>query len=181
MKKQILKWKDEHVEFLRLLDLLEQQISLFHVRATANYQLTLNIVFYLTHYADKFHHSRQDFALARLLDRDSSVQDQVRRIPGEHKVIASAGKQLLERLEAVLNGALLMRESVEVAAAIYVTYYRQHMVREEVGLFPMIDRVLRIKDWELVAAAIPQQDDPLFGKNVKAHYRALHRQVELAL
>jgi len=39
MRKQIFKWKEEQVDFLRLLDLLERQISLFHVGATADYQL----------------------------------------------------------------------------------------------------------------------------------------------
>jgi len=95
-------------------------------------------------------------------------------------VIASAGKQLVEQLEAVLNGALLTRESVEAAAAIYVTYYRHHMAREEKDLFPIVDRVLRPVDWKSVAAAIPPENDPLFGKEVKQRYRALHRQIELA-
>ncbi len=94
-------------------------------------------------------------------------------------MITLAGKQLVERFETVLNGAILTRESVEMAAAIYITYFRQHMVREEVDLFPMIDKVLRPEDWKSVAAAIPVKDDPLFGKNVKARYRVLHRQIEL--
>lgn len=73
---------------------------------------------------------------------------------------------------------MLTREAVEMAAAIYITYFRQHMVREEVDLFPLIDKVLRPEDWKSVAAAIPLKDDPLFGKNVKTRYRVLHQQIE---
>lgn len=180
MQKQILKWKAEHVDFLRLLDLLELQISLFHEGATPSYDLMLDIVYYLTHFADKFHHPREDVAIGKLSERDPSVRSLIRRVLGEHKVIASAGKQLVEQLEAVLNGALLTRESVDVAAATYITYYRHHMAREEQDLFPMVDKVLRPADWESVAAAIPPEDDPLFGKEVKERYRVLHKQIELA-
>jgi len=60
MQKQILRWKAEHVDFLQLLDLLELQIGPFHEGATPNYDLMLDIVYYLTHFADKFHHPRED-------------------------------------------------------------------------------------------------------------------------
>lgn len=180
MRKQILKWKAEHVDFLRLLDLLELQISLFHEGATPSYDVMLDIVYYLTHFADKFHHPREDVAITKLGERDASVRALIQRVLGEHKVIASAGRQLVEQLEAVLNGALLTRESVEVAAATYLTYYRHHMAREEQDLFPMVDKVLRPADWKFVQAAIPTQEDPLFGKDVKERYRALRRQIELA-
>ena len=180
MQKQILRWKAEHVDFLQLLDLLELQIGPFHEGATPNYDLMLDIVYYLTHFADKFHHPREDVAIGKLSERDSSVRELIQRVLGEHRVIASAGKHLVEQLEAVLNGVLLTRESVEAAAATYVTYYRQHMVREEKDLFPMIDKALRPEDWDSVAAAIPPEEDPLFGKEIKERYRVLHEQIELA-
>jgi len=180
MHKQILKWNAEHVDFLRLLDLLELQISLFREGATSNYDLMLDIVYYLTHFADKFHHPREDVALGRLGERDPSVRSMIQKVLGEHKVIASAGTQLVEQMETVLNGAILTRQSVEAAAATYVTYYRHHMAREEKILFPMADKILGQKDWESVAAAIPQENDPLFGKEVEERYRVLHDQIELA-
>lgn len=180
MPEQIVKWKEEHVDFLRLLDLLEQQISLFHGGATANYDLMLDIVYYLTHFADKFHHPREDVALGKLGERDPSFRALIQRVLGEHKVIASAGRQLVEQLEAVLNGALVARESVEAAAATYVTYYRHHMAREEMDLFPIAEKVLRPQDWKSVTAAIPPQEDPLFGNDVKERYRVLREQIELA-
>ena len=44
----------------------------------------------------------------------------------------------------------------------------------------MADKILGQKDWESVAAAIPQENDPLFGKEVEERYRVLHDQIELA-
>ena len=180
MRKQILEWKAEHVDFLRLLELLELQISLFHEGATSNYDLMLDIVYYLTHFADIFHHPREDVAIAKLAERDPAVRALIQRVLGEHKVIASAGRQLVEQLEAVLNGALLARESIEAGAATYITYYRHHMAREEMDLFPIVEKALHPEDWKLVAAAIPSEQDPLFGKEVEERYRVLHKQIELA-
>lgn len=180
MRKQILKWKAEHVDFLRLLDLFELQISFFHKGATPDYQLMLDIVYYLTHFADKFHHPREDVAITRLGERSPADRVMIFRALGEHTVITSAGKQLAEQLDTVLNGTVLARELVEVTAATYLTYFRDHMAREEKQLFPLIHKFLLPVDWRSVAAAIPSEDDPLFGKKVKERYRALHRQIELA-
>ena len=122
----------------------------------------------------------EDVALGKLGELDPSVRAMIQRVLGEHQVIASAGKQLVEQIEAVLNGAMLARESVEVAAATYITYYRHHMAREELDLFPVAEKILRPADWKSVAAGIPPEDDPLFGKQVKERYRALHSRIELA-
>ena len=119
-------------------------------------------------------------ALGKLGERDPSVRALIQRVLGEHKVIASAGKQLVEQLDAVLNGALLARESVEAAAATYVSYYRHHMAQEETDLFPIAEKVLRPQDWKSVTDAIPPEQDPLFGSDVKERYRVLHEQIELA-
>ena len=136
MSNQIRKWKAEHADFVRLLGILKSQIGLFHQEAEANYELMLDIVYYLTQFPDRFHHPREDIAFGRLAERDPSAQIRVRELLGEHKVIASAGKRLVDQLDGILAGAMLERESVEVDAATYIAYYRQHMVGDETDLFP---------------------------------------------
>lgn len=180
MSNQIKKWKAEHVEFIRLLGILKSQIGLFHEQAEANYELMLDIVYYLTQYPDRFHHPREDIAFAKLVQRDASVQARVRELLGEHKVIASSGKRLVERLNGILAGAILQREAVEVDAATYIVYYRQHMAREETDLFPRLEAVLGSEDWKAVDDAITPEADPLFGSEVGQRYQQLHRQIMLA-
>jgi hemerythrin-like domain-containing protein len=177
---QIRKWKAEHADFVRLLGILKSQIGLFHQEAEANYELMLDIVYYLTQFPDRFHHPREDIAFGKLAEWDPSMQIRVRELLGEHKVIASAGKRLVEQLDAILAGAMLEREAVEVNAATYIAYYRQHMVGEETDLFPRLEGVLGNEDWKAVGDAITPEADPLFGGKVGQRYQRLHRQIMLA-
>ena len=180
MSNQIEKWKAEHVEFIRLLGMLKSQIGLFHQQAEANYELMLDIVYYLTQYPDRFHHPREDIAFAKLVERDASARPRVHELLGEHKVIAASGKRLVEQLNGILAGAILEREAVEMDAASYIVYYRQHMAREEADLFPRLEDVLGREDWRAVEDAITPQADPLFGREVGQRYQQLHRQILLA-
>ena len=180
MRQQIRKWKVEHVEFARLLSILESQIGMFHEGIQPDYQLMLDIVYYLTHFPDRFHHPREDVAFVKLAERDHAARALVHRLLGEHQVIAASGKQLQQQLEGVMAGATLARQSVEITAATYYTYYRQHMSGEESRLFPRLQTVLRAEDWNSVRDAIAVGVDPLFGTKVKQRYRELRRQIEAA-
>ena len=177
MASQINVWRLEHENFRRLLDLLESQIGLFHEGARPNYDLMLDIVYYLRHYPDTFHHPKEDAAIERLAKRDPAAREVARRLAGEHEIISRSGKQLLEQLNGVVSGALLPREEVEAPAATYVAYYRQHMVREESDVFPRAERQLAKEDWAAVEAAIPETPDPLFGGDVEERYRQLYRHI----
>jgi len=177
MKSQVNVWKREHGNFKRLLEVLEAQISLFHESARPDYDLMLDIIYYLRHYADRFHHPKEDAATGRLVERDPSAHAIVRKLAWEHEIIATSGIKLLEKLDAVLSGALVAREEVEASAATYVAYYRQHMTREEREMFPRAGRKLRKEDWAAVEAAVPGTRDPLFGDDVEERYRRLYQHI----
>ena len=140
----------------------------------------LDIVYYLAQFPDRFHHPREDIAFGKLAERDPSTQIRVRDLLSEHKVIASAGKRLVEQLDGILADAMLERESVTVNAATYIAYYRQHMAGEETDLFPRLEEVLGGEDWKAVDDAITPELDPLFGGEVGQRYQQLHRQIMLA-
>jgi hemerythrin-like domain-containing protein len=55
-------WRAEHLNFAKLLDILEEQLQRFHTGDEPNYELMLDIMFYMTHYSDLLHHPREDLA-----------------------------------------------------------------------------------------------------------------------
>lgn len=179
MPKQILEWQAEHANFRRLLDLLESQISLFHEGTRPDYELMQDIVYYLVQFPDRFHHPREDEAFARLLEKDPDLRATIQRLSAEHRILAASGKQLLELLEAVVNGAIMPREAVDASAATYVAYYRQHLELEEGGLIPRAAQMLGPEDWRAAAAAGTSGVDPLFGEKVEQRYRDLRRHIIL--
>jgi len=172
-------WHAEHANLARLLDLLEKQVAAFHVGEQPNYDLMLDVVYYLRHYPDQVHHPQENVAFARLLERDPAMKSQIDRLMQEHRVLAAAGETLLAHLDAVVADALEPRSIVEAAAATYLAYYRQHLASEEKDVIPRAAELLTAQDWAAAAAAVPAGPDPLFGEDVETRYRKLRRQIAL--
>lgn len=181
MAEQIAVWKAEHQNFLHLLDLLDAEIGTFHKGERPNYDLMLDIVYYLIHYPDRFHHPKEDVAMERLLKHKPGGRTLASELGLEHKVIAESGNVLFEQLQGVVGGAMMPRAAVEGPAATYAAYYRRHMAREEADLFPRIEQVLKPSDWVAVEKAVPAESDPLFGPRTGERYAVLHRQIMSAV
>ncbi|HVC11623.1 MAG TPA: hemerythrin domain-containing protein [Burkholderiales bacterium] len=179
MNDPIAAWHAEHVNFARLLDLLEGQIAVFHAGERPNYELMLDITSYLRHYPDRIHHPREDVAFARLVERDAGLRAQINRLAQEHRVLATAGGELLERLNEAIDEQVVTREAVEAAAATYLVYYRAHLAAEEKEILPRAAQLLTREDWAAVAAATPAGRDPLFGDESEERYRELRRRIAL--
>lgn len=178
MADPIAEWHDEHVRFSRLLGLLGAQLAAFHAGDDPDYDLMRDIIFYLRHFADRFHHPREDVAFARLVEREPSMRVMVNRLLQEHRVIALAGEELLRKLDDIAADVVTERAEVEAAAATYLVYYRHHLATEEAEIVPRAAELLAPDDWSAVAAAVPAGSDPLFGNDVEARYEELSRQIK---
>jgi hemerythrin-like domain-containing protein len=172
-------WHAEHVNFARLLDLLEKQVAAFHRGGHPNYDLMGDIVYYLGSFADRFHHPREDVAFARLVEQEPGMELVISRLLQEHRVIATAGDELFNRLNEVAGDVMVPRAALEAAAATYLVYYRHHLSTEEREVMPRAAQLLTQEDWAAVAATVPTAPDPLFGDDVEARFRELRRQIAI--
>lgn len=178
MKAPIAGWRAEHENFARLLDLFEREVAVFHAEERPNYELLLDVLRYLGHYPDRYHHPREDVAFARLARHDPSLATTVARLQQEHRVIAAAGARLLDLLEGVLVGSFAERSQIERECAMYLVYYRHHINAEERGIMPIAERLLTDEDWKAISAAVGSGHDPLFGSHVDEGYRELRSRIE---
>ena len=170
-------WHAEHINFARLLDLLEIQVAALDRGERPNYDLMVNIVYYLRSFGDRFHHPREDVAFTRLVKREPGMQLVINRLLQEHRVIAAAGDELSNRLNEVAQDVVTPRAALEAAAATYLVYYRHHLSTEERVVMPRASQLLTEEDWAAVAAAVPASPDPLFGDNLEARFRELRREL----
>ena len=177
MANEIAKLRKEHVNFRKLLDLLEQQLGLFHVGETPDYPLVTDILHYMTHYPDRFHHPKEDLIFARLVQCDSRVAQKVEELARQHHAIAESGARIHENLESVLNGALMPRRMIEAPGLMYITYYRSHMDKEESDLFLLAETILRDDDWKKINAEMISHPDPMFGEDIEEGYRSVYRHI----
>jgi hemerythrin-like domain-containing protein len=172
-------WHAEHVNFARLLDLLDEQVGAFHRGESVNYALMGDILYYLRNFSDRVHHPREDVAYARLVERDPDIRLVVNRLLQEHRVIATAGDELQNRVNEAAGDVLSPRAALEAATATYLVYYRHHLSIEERDVMPRVAQMLTEQDWAAVAATVPDSPDPLFGDNVLERFGALRRQIAL--
>jgi hemerythrin-like domain-containing protein len=170
-------WHAEHAYFRQLLDLLHKQVDVFHTGKRPNYQLMFDIISYLQEYSDQVHHPREDVAYARLAKHCPAIELTLARFRQEHRVIAHVGKTLLNLLNEILSDAVVQRAELEVAAATYLVYYRNHIAKEEQDFVSRAAQALTAEDWEAVRSAVPADRDPLFGDRPEERYRELRRQI----
>ena len=175
----VIAWHTEHVYFNQLLSLLQKQVDVFHRGGQPNYELMQDIITYLRDYSDRLHHPREDVAFARLARHCPDLDLVLARLAQEHRVIAHAGEKLLEQLAAIVGGAVVPRAELEVAAAIYLVYYGNHIAKEEEDVLTRAAKTLTPEDWEAVRSAVPPSLDPLFGSAPEERFRELRRQIAL--
>lgn len=170
-------WHDEHMYFNRLLRLLQHEVDVFATAETPNYALMLDIIGYLSEWADQFHHPREDEVFRRLARKRPDLKPVLDRLHQEHRIIATAGATLTRLLQEAESDSVVSREEVEVAAATYLVYYGNHISNEETDVLPLAALTLGEDDWKAAKAAAPASDDPLLGPNPAARFRDLRRRI----
>ncbi len=170
-------WHAEHANFARLLNLLDDQLDLFHGGSTPDYELMQNIMFYMTHYSDVLHHPKEDLVFARVREREHGVARIVDELAAQHTFLGRCGRDLVRQLEDIVNGTVSSRASVEGVAREYIETLRNHMHIEEAEILPAAARLLTDRDWIAIHTAIGRIDDPLFGRHPEERYLELVRQI----
>lgn len=161
MTSLIPQWHAEHVQFSRLLNLLDEQLTRFHEDEEPDFEFMLDLVAYLKQTGDRAHHRMEDAAFARLVLRDPALRLPINRLKQEHRAIAAAGEELTTLLQEALGDAVVQRCAVETAAALYLVYYRHHLATEEKSIMPRAAKLLTDEDWRVVSHAVPPDLEPL--------------------
>lgn len=169
--------RQDHVNFSRLLDLLYSQLDLIHEGQTADFELMQDMMGYMTHYPDRFHHPLEDLVFAKLREHSAVADSALQILEKEHKGLADKGEQFLNSLKSVVDGALTRRDTLEAQGRDYVAFLRFHMDREEGEVFPLAEKLLSQADWTHIGSEMALQEDPLFGSVVAEDYRALYRYI----
>ena len=147
MSEPIAAWRREHAHYAKLLERLRAELDVLHGGERPDYERICDTVTYLREQGDTSHHPREDAVFARLAKRCPDLALPIARLQQEHRVIVHAGQKLLEQIEAILGGAMVPREEVEVALATYLVYYGNHIAKEEEDILPRAEAALTPEDW----------------------------------
>jgi len=177
MSDPIAYWHAEHVNFATLLDLLEVQLDRFHRGEAPDYELMLDVMFYMTHYPDVLHHPKEDLAFARIAERDASARPIVAALTEQHSTLKRDGNTLVIALDDIVNGSITSREHVEAPGRSYIAGFRRHMETEDTQILPLAAKLLARDDWTAIETAVRHLEDPVFGKARDERYAALRRHI----
>jgi len=178
MQHTLILWHADHVNFARLMKLLEGELDLLRDAGSPDYQLMLDIMYYLTHYADVLHHPKEDILFARVKAREKNIAPTIDKLTIQHAQLHDMGKAMVGALDDVVNGSIEPRERIEATARAYVSALRNHMQIEESEILPRAGQLLSESDWISIDAAIANFDDPLFGSEVQTRYARLRDQID---
>ncbi len=127
----------DHLNATRLLDLLEAQIGILNHGGTPDYLLMFDVMCYMRHYPDLFHHPQEDLIFEKLKERDPSARAIVDKLMEEHKALAEKGAQFFESLQIVVSESMVPRETLDSQGRGYIAFLCSHMDKEEERVFPL--------------------------------------------
>lgn len=175
MAKEIFNLRNEHVNFKKLLNLLDAQLDLLHRGENPDYQLMTDILYYMTQYSDLIHHPREEAIFSLLLERDSSVVEDVAEITRQHHIIGKSGACFYEKLENIINSEseIMQLQEIKLAGRLYGTTLRAHMDKEEQSLFVMAEQLLNDDDWKKIKTETLSKPDPIFGEAIEDRFHSV--------
>lgn len=177
MSKPIERWEREHGNFVRLLDLIDDWSERFRAGEPVEYELLREVMYYMTHYPDRYHHPLEDAVFDYLAGRHREFLAPVAELGKQHREIGELGKALVEDLDAIVGGAVVSRAAVVGDAENYSALMRTHMKLEETMLFPAIAEHCTDADWEAALSRVGDGADPMFGDAVEQRYETVLREI----
>jgi len=168
----------DHIHIAKLMDILEKEFQKIENIHNPDYVLMLDVMHYMTHYPDMFHHPKEDLVFAKILERDVSQRDAIEKLEEEHKLLYKKGLELREMLETASSElAMVPRDVVIERGREYVQLLRSHMSLEEGQVFPLAGDLITDEDSDEIEKHLESPGDPLFGEAVADAYEVLYKYI----
>jgi hemerythrin-like domain-containing protein len=177
MSHLIAAWHADHTNFANLLGLLEAQLQVLDQGESPDYELMLDIMYYMTHYPDRMHHAMEDAVFNKMIERGIGARSKLDALIGQHTALRERGNALVHDLDDVVNGSIASRSDIAASTRRYVADFRQHMESEEREVIPLAARSLNAEDWTAIRKAVMRMDDTLFGKTQLRRYATIRKHI----
>jgi len=168
---------EEHRNIEKLLLVLEQELQIFDRSERPDYEVLQAIIEYFQDYPESCHHPKEDMVFEKLKVRDPAEAKRVGDMEGEHEVEGKRLQRFAQAVEDILAGREFLRQSFHKVAYDFIEHQRQHMVKEELELFPAAVKGLRPEDWAEIDARLDDRKDPLFNGLIEKRFHALQRTI----
>jgi hemerythrin-like domain-containing protein len=131
---------------------------------------------YIVSFPEKLHHPKEDrYLFAAVRTRNPQAAALLDSLEAEHAFGGTLIRRLMESLVAYETSGKF--DEFARAVESYSDFHWAHMQREEEEVLPLAKKTLTESDWESMAKAFKENDDPLFGIKPKQEFEQLFRRV----
>ncbi|MGY6214083.1 hemerythrin domain-containing protein [Methylolobus aquaticus] len=167
----------DHINFSRLLNLLERQVVTLKDGGMPDLEIMLDTIDYLQNYADLYHHPREDLIFRYHLERSDVARAEVDELRRQHRALWESTNRVRLAIDGILHGDIVQRDVFIEQISAYVTQQMDHLNAEEGYILPLLRQLFEVQDWEQLNRSLPYRADPLFGPTVDQQYRALYTRI----
>jgi hemerythrin-like domain-containing protein len=169
--------RQEHRNIEKLLDVMEQELSVFDRGERPDYEVFGAVIDFFKKYPDSCHHPKEDIIYekfkTRAPDRAASIAD----LEAEHREGAVRLRRVAQAIDSVLNDQELLRESVDRIVRDFIDNERKHIALEDEVVFPAIACTLQPEDWADIALKIADRYGPPADADFEEQFSTLRRNI----
>ena len=170
--------KDEHLAISAVLYSLRYLVKAMRSGAPPNFPLLRAILDYIVSYPDRWHHPKEDkYLFAAVKRRTHEADALIAKLEREHALGYPMVEALKKHLVAFQGGDMAGRDAFFATADHYAELEWEHLRTEEDVFLPIAERVLLAADWQEIAAAFRENDNPLFGIKPKDEAESLYQRI----
>ncbi len=173
MHRLLEKLKKDHLNMVKILNLLSLQLDQFFAGEESDFDLKIELLEYLEVYAECEHHPLEDRLYEAAKVRMGGEHELFERLRSQHEVLGQLTKKFRYSLEYIMHDGVMPRDELETQGREFVALQRQHLSLEEQEAFPLLDQVMTPGDWEQVATEASQHQDPVFDAPDRIRFQLL--------
>ncbi|MEJ2694451.1 MAG: hemerythrin domain-containing protein, partial [Candidatus Thiodiazotropha sp.] len=139
----------DHDNLSHLLDLLSAQLDALDAGHESDFDLKVEMLDYIEHYAEQYHHPAEEKINKLALGKPGMGEHQalLERVAREHEGLIGMARRFRETLEGIVQGEVLRRDEVEIRGREFIALQRQHISLEDHELFPLLEGGLNEREW----------------------------------
>jgi hemerythrin-like domain-containing protein len=169
--------RQEHRNIEKLLQVMEQELTVFDRGERPDYEVFGAIVEFFKNYPDSCHHPKEDIIYEKFRTRDPGRAATVADLEAEHREGAVRLRRVTKAIESVLNDQELLRENVDRIVRDFIDNERKHIALEEEVVFPAIVAALQPGDWADITLTLADRYGPPSEADFEEQFSTLRRDI----
>ena len=167
--------QEDHCNFARILDMLDDQVLAMQMYSGrgAELDLVVQALDYINGYPNMWHHPAENHIFGRLMEKTGEINNMLQLAGREHRTIGQNTANLKAVFDMALSGYCEDNDLLSEQLEGFVKLHRQHLLNEEDILFPAALEYLDDADWKDINASMDKLVDPLFGEKTSAQFQRL--------